>query len=85
VAVRVRSRGICGAQSGPGAGFLQVLQFPLSIFSPPTAPKSPSSIIWGWYNRPIVATVSSGLSLTPLIIIIIIIIIIIKKSPKMEF
>jgi hypothetical protein len=29
-------------------------------------------VIWGWYNRPIVATVRSGLSLTPPIIIIII-------------
>jgi hypothetical protein len=36
------------------------------------APRSPSSIIWGWYNRPVVAAVPSGLSLTPLIIIIII-------------
>jgi hypothetical protein len=30
------------------------------------------TIIWGWYSRPIVATVPSGLSLTPIIIIIII-------------
>jgi hypothetical protein len=28
-----------------------------------------SSIIWGWYNRPVVAAVPSGLSLTPLRII----------------
>jgi hypothetical protein len=42
--------------------------------------KSPSSIIWGWYNRPVVAAVPRGLSLTPLIIIIIIIIIIIMCS-----
>jgi hypothetical protein len=48
----------------------------MQIFIPPTAPQSPSSIIWGWYNRPEVAAVSSGISLTPLIIIIIIIIII---------
>jgi hypothetical protein len=33
--------------------------------------QSPSSIIWGWYNRPVVASVPSGLSLTPLTIIII--------------
>jgi hypothetical protein len=39
----------------------------LPIFSPPIAPQSLSSIIWGWYNRPIVAAVPSGLSLTPLI------------------
>jgi hypothetical protein len=40
---------------------------PLPIF----IPQSPSSIIWGWYNRPVVAAVPSGLSLTPLRIIII--------------
>jgi hypothetical protein len=39
-------------------------------------------IIWGWYNRPILAAVPSGLGLTPLIIIIIIIIIIISISGK---
>jgi hypothetical protein len=50
-------------------GFLRVLRFPLPIFIAPTAPQSPSSIIWGWYNRPIVAAVPSGLSLTPLRII----------------
>jgi hypothetical protein len=52
-------------KSGPGAGFLRELRFPLPIFIPPIAPQSPSSIIWGWYNRPIVAAVPSGLSLTP--------------------
>jgi hypothetical protein len=41
------------------------------------APQSPSSIIWGWYNRSVLAAVPSGSSLTPLIIKIIIIIIII--------
>jgi hypothetical protein len=45
VAARVQSRvwssGICGGQSGTGAGFLQVLLFPLSIFIPPN--NSPSS------------------------------------------
>jgi hypothetical protein len=69
-AARVRawvwSYGICGGQSGAGAGFLRVLRFPLPIFIPPNAPQSPSSIIWGWYNRPVVAAVPSGLSLTPL-------------------
>jgi hypothetical protein len=73
-AVRVRapvwSSGICGGQSGAGAGFLRVLQFYLPIFIPPIAPQSSSHIIWGWYNRPIVAAVPSGLSLTPLRIII---------------
>jgi uncharacterized membrane protein len=60
---------------------------PLLIFIPPIAPQS--SIIWDWYNRPVVAAVPSGLSLTQIItliiiivIIIIIIIIIIKKLKK---
>jgi hypothetical protein len=74
VAARVRARvwscGICGRQSGAGACFLRVLWFPLPIFIPPIAPQSPSSIIWGLYNRPEVAAVPSGLSPTPLIIII---------------
>jgi hypothetical protein len=55
---------------GAGAGFLQVLRFPLPIFIPPIAPQSTSSIIWDLYNRPEVAAVPSGLSPTPLIIII---------------
>jgi hypothetical protein len=67
--IRVWSCGICGGQSGSGAGFLRVLRFPLPICIPPTAPQSPSSIIWGWYNRKVVAAVPSGLSLTPLRII----------------
>jgi hypothetical protein len=69
--VRVRdwSCGICGGQSGAGAGFLPVLLFPLPIFIPPVDPQSPSSIIWGWYNRPVAAAIPSGLSLTPLRII----------------
>jgi hypothetical protein len=70
-ASRVWSCGICGGQSGAEAGFLRVLQFPLPIFIPPVAPQSLSSIIWRWYNRPVVTAVPSGLGLTPLIIIII--------------
>jgi hypothetical protein len=35
---QVTSCGICGGQSGTGAGFLRVLRFPLSILIPPTAP-----------------------------------------------
>jgi hypothetical protein len=54
---RFWSSGICGGQSGAGAGFLLVLRFPLPIFIPPTAPQSPSPIIWVWYNRPEVAAV----------------------------
>jgi hypothetical protein len=52
VRAKVRSCGICGGQSGTGAGFLRVLRFPLSILIPPTAPQSPS-IVRGWYNRPV--------------------------------
>jgi hypothetical protein len=40
---------------GTGEGFLSVLRFPLPLI-PPTAPHS-SSIIWGWYNRLVVASV----------------------------
>jgi hypothetical protein len=43
--------------------------FPLPIFIPPIAAQSPSPIIWGWYNRPVVASAPSGLSLTPLRIV----------------
>jgi hypothetical protein len=35
VQARVWSCGICGRQSGAGAGLLRVLRFPLSIFIPP--------------------------------------------------
>jgi hypothetical protein len=68
---RVWSCGIFGGQSDAGADFFRVLRFSLPNFIPPIAPQSPS-IIWGWYNRPVVAAVPSGLSLTPLRILIII-------------
>jgi hypothetical protein len=56
---------LAARQSGAGADFLRVLRFPLPIFVPPIAPQSPpSSLIWGWYNRPVVAAVPSGLSRT---------------------
>jgi hypothetical protein len=61
VRAHVWSFGICGGQSGAGAGFLRVLQFPLPIFIPPIAPQSPSSIIWGLYNKPEVAAVPRDL------------------------
>jgi hypothetical protein len=44
--------GICGGQSGTEAGFLQILRFPPPILLPPTAPRSSSSTIRSWYNRP---------------------------------
>jgi hypothetical protein len=63
---QVRSRRIYGGQNGIGAGFLRVLRFPLPIFIPPIAQQSSSPIVWGWYNRPVVAAVRS---LNPLRII----------------
>jgi hypothetical protein len=39
---RVWSSGICGGQSGAGAGFLRVLRFPLLMFIPPNSPASQS-------------------------------------------
>jgi hypothetical protein len=66
VRARVWSCGISGGQSGAVAGSLRVLRFSLPIFIPPIALQSPSSIIWGLYNRPEVAAVPSGLSPTPL-------------------
>jgi hypothetical protein len=44
-------------KSGGGAGLLRELWFPLSIFIPPISAQSPSPIIRGWYNRPVVAAV----------------------------
>jgi hypothetical protein len=52
------------------AGILRVLRFPLPVFIPHDAAQSRSPIIWGWYNRPEVAAIASGLSLTTLRIII---------------
>jgi hypothetical protein len=52
VRIQVRLCGICGGQSGTGAGFLRVLRFPLPILIPSIAPHS-SSIVLDWYNRPI--------------------------------
>jgi Ni,Fe-hydrogenase I cytochrome b subunit len=40
VQARVRSYAICGEESGTGAGFLQVLRFPLPIRIPQIAPQS---------------------------------------------
>jgi hypothetical protein len=57
-----RSRGIYGEQSGTGAGFLQVLQFPLEILIP-TVPHSLSSEA-GTLSQ-MVAGIPNRLSLTP--------------------
>jgi hypothetical protein len=40
-----------------GQVFSEYFGFPVPIFIPPIAPQSPSSIISGWYNRPVVAAV----------------------------
>jgi hypothetical protein len=72
VRARVWSFGIYGEQSGAGVVFLRVFRFPLPIFTPSTALQSPSSITRIWYNRPIIAAVPSGLSVTPLRILIIV-------------
>jgi hypothetical protein len=42
VRARVRASGICGGQSGAGAGVLRVRRFPLLIFIPPNSPSSQS-------------------------------------------
>jgi hypothetical protein len=52
VRAQIRSCGICDGLSGIGAGFLRAFRFLLTILIPPTAPHS-SSIMRGWYNRPI--------------------------------
>jgi hypothetical protein len=63
VRARVGLCGICGAQSGTGAGFLRVLRFPLSIRISPIA-SQPSSSGAGTIGQT-AAAVPSGLSLTP--------------------
>jgi hypothetical protein len=50
---QVRLCGICGGQSGIGEIFLLVLRFLLPILIQCTTPHSSSSVIRGWYNRPV--------------------------------
>jgi hypothetical protein len=40
-----------------GQVFSEYFGFPLPIFTPPISPQSPSPIIRGWYNKPVVAEV----------------------------
>jgi hypothetical protein len=50
---QVRSCAICGERNDTGASLLRELRFPLPILIPPTALRLSSSIIRGWYNKPI--------------------------------
>jgi hypothetical protein len=40
-----------------GQVFSEYFGFPLPIFIPPISSQSPSPVIRGWYNRPVVAAV----------------------------
>jgi hypothetical protein len=61
VRARVWSSGICGGQSGAGAGFLRVLRFSLPISIPQNSPSSQSPEVST--IGPLVADMPSGLSL----------------------
>jgi hypothetical protein len=65
VRAQIRSCGIFSGQSGAREGFLRILLFPLPILISPTASRTWSSIIRGWYKGQTMAVAPSGLSLTP--------------------
>jgi hypothetical protein len=65
VRARVWAWGICGEQRCIAPGFIRVLRFSFSLFIPPIAPQSPTSITWGCYNRPVLAAVTNGLKSHP--------------------
>jgi hypothetical protein len=65
IEVLVMSCKICSGQSGTGAGFLRVLQFPLPNICPLIARQSSTFIIQCWYSRPIIDRSNSGLGSTP--------------------
>jgi hypothetical protein len=62
VRAQVRPCGICGEQSGNGAGFLSVFWFSLPILIPPTAPHSPSLSSGAGIIGQLVADVPTGLT-----------------------
>jgi hypothetical protein len=64
VRCQVKSSGICGTGSGTGESVLRALRFPLQILIPPRVlhARLPSG---AGTSGPLVASVSSGLSVTP--------------------
>jgi hypothetical protein len=52
VHARVGYSEICCGKGATGLGFFRVLWFLLPMLTPPTAPHSVSSMVWGSYSRP---------------------------------
>jgi hypothetical protein len=63
VRARVKSCGVCGWQSGTGVVVLRVIR--LLVPSSLPIPSQSSSIIRGWYSRPIRSLSNSGLGSAP--------------------
>jgi hypothetical protein len=61
--VQIKRGRICGGQSGTGAGYLRVLQFPCPSFTPLIA-RSAVVVTQGWYNGLIYGLSASGLDST---------------------